>query len=223
MNLGKIRILVVLFLGINFILSTPLIGADKKSEATSGKITARQKKLLAWKNDWPDSYAVDQADFFVRGTVIDFKEVPKSKEWEIVILPLEVLSNPNHYVTMDHFKNGLTLRLALHSSEVKQLKKGGIVEYNHYSKEIPGKQTGHAKLVATENHTEFRPYDVAPIAYLTNPGLEPEQIHNAIRGILLYNGEIQVDENLKKRLAALSKNPKIAADAKKLSNKLFGN
>src|SRR3990167_2850529 len=100
------KFLFLLFLGI--FASVSLLFA-------AGKIDPREKKLLAWKNDWPDSYAVDQADFFVRGTVIDFKEIPKSKEWEVTVLPLEVLSNPNHYVTMDHFKNGLTLRLALHS------------------------------------------------------------------------------------------------------------
>ncbi len=226
-HLKKIGFLAVLFLVAAFVLGSNTQAATKKKGAAkkeaSGVVTAREKKLLAWKNDWPDSYAIHNPDFFVRGALVDYKQIPNSKEWEVTLLPLEVVENPNHYITMDHFKNGLTFKTELNPNEIKQAKKGGVVEYNHYSKEIPGEAQGHARLVSTEIHSEFKPYDAPPVAYLTKPGMEPEQINNAIKGALLYSGNINKDDKLKNSLASHTKNPATAENAKSLSSKLFGN
>lgn len=184
----------------------------------------REKKILGWTSDYPTAWTYTRPDFFVRGTVLDFKQVPDSKEWEILILPIEVLNNPQHHITMEHFKNGVAIRIELQPSEKRGLKKGGVVEYNQYSKEFTAQDVGHAKLISQENFTDFKPYDVSPVAYITKPGMEPEQMVNAIRGVLLYNGSVPKDDALKTSLSALAKHndPTVAQPAKECSAKLFG-
>jgi len=206
---------------------TPSAQAAKKV-AKKGKVKVseaqRQKKLLGWTSDFPTAYTYTTPDFFIRGAVVDFKQVPHESEWEILVLPIEVINNPMHHVKMENFKNGLPIRLELSAAERKGLKKGGLIEFNQYSRELPSDDKGHAKLIKSEIHTEFKTYDTPPVAYLAKPGLEPEQIVNAIRGIIIYRGDIEKTEEIKTALASLSKNsnPAISKEAKECSNKLFG-
>jgi hypothetical protein len=227
--LGSLFLALTCFVSSNLIGPSAALGAVKKrrgakKEAPSAGPTEREKKLLGWTTSYPTSYAVERPDFFIRGTVVDFKPVPATKgEYEINVLPIEVMNNPNHYITLDHYKNGITLRLPLSKGELKILRKGGTIEYNQYSKEIPGQEMGHAKLISSENYTEFKPYNVAPVAYLSKPGMEPEQLANALTGTLLYSGPIDKTEELKTSLNALSSNSdaNISQKAKELSAKLF--
>lgn len=203
-------------------------GSKTKKEETKSGMSAREKKILGWTSDYPTSYAVNKPEFFVRGTVLDFKKVsedPKDKNYELQILPIEVVQNPQHYITMEHIKNGVSVKLEISKTEEKILKKGMTVEYNYYTKDLPPEDpTKKAQLISSENHTEFMPYDVPPVAYLSKQGLEPEQIANALRGILIYEGQIKKDEQLKTALTDLSKNSDstLSENAKKLSAKLFG-
>ncbi len=231
MSRNKIVFWSALVLVVSFLSQVPqLDAATKKGKGgKKGAVVskaAREKKILGWTSDFPTSYAVnDKADFFIRGTVLDFAPVEgtKEKQWQLQVLPIEVLNNPMHYVTLEHFKGGLPLRLNLNRSDLKDLKKGGVVEFNQYSKEIPGETMGHAQLINTEEHREFKAYDTAPVSYLSKTGLEPEQIINAVRGALLYQGEIQKDDALKASVASLTrhKQASLSQEAKKLNDKLF--
>ena len=199
--------------------------AGKKVKEVPGVVTEREKKILGWTSDYPTAYTYTTPDFFIRSTVVDFKQIPNSKEWEVNLLPIEVMNNPMHHVTMKHFKEGIVVKLELMPKEMKGLRKGGIVEFNQYSKEIAGDQKGYAKLVKQEIYTEFKPYGTSPVAYLNKPGMEPEQVANAIQGMLIYEGSIDKGEPVKTALASFSKdkNPELSAKAKECSSKLFGN
>src|SRR4030095_4536414 len=226
--LGSLFLAALCLLGTSFVSTPPALAAKKKraekKEKPSAGPSEREKKLLGWTTSSPSAYAIDRPDYFIRGTVTDFKQVAGSKDYEISALPLEVMSNPQHYVSLEHYKTGITFKLPLNKAELKILKPGSVIEYNQYSKEIPGQEMGHAKLISQENYTEFKPYDVAPVAYLSKPGMEPEQILNALTGSLLFRGSIPKTEELKTALATLSKDKDaaIAAKAKELSTKVFG-
>ncbi len=195
---------------------------SKKAKAPSGP-TERDKKLLGWTSNYPTSYAVnDQADIFFRGTIAEVKPVEGSKALEIRALPLEVLNNPMHYITLAHYKNGISVKITPSSSEKKLLKPGAVIEYNRYSKEVPSEAMGHARLISTENHLEFKPYDASPVVYLLKTNLEPEQYNNALQGALLYTGSIDKTDELKTRLETLAKNTnaELSQNAKKLLEKV---
>ncbi|MBF0492975.1 MAG: hypothetical protein HQM15_09360 [Deltaproteobacteria bacterium] len=220
-----------LLLGLNLVLVSPLspsVWAAKKKHAVQGKASTkfgpREKKLLGWTSDYPIGYEVKNPNFFVRGSVQSFEKVEgKGKEYNISILPIEVLNNPHHYITLDHYKNGIPIKVELSSGDAKQLKVGGTIEYNFYTKEVDTGGTGHARLISDEIHAECKPYNIAPIAYLSKTTiLEPEQSLNVLRGILLYEGKIEVDGTTKTTLASLrkSKNKEIAEDAVKAAEKL---
>ncbi len=205
----------------------PVFAAKKKVAKKAPKTDVaweRKKKLLGLTSEFPTYYAAKNPNFYVRGALVEYKQIPNSKEWELLVLPLEVLNNPNHYVTLDHYKTGLPIKLELSSAEARQLKKGAVIEYNFYTKEIPGEQQGHARLIQEEIHSEFKPYDTSPVAYLSKTDLEPEQKLNAIKGCLLYAGNIQKDEATQSSVAKLStdKNTELSSEAKKLNEKLFG-
>jgi len=207
--------------------SSPVLAAKKKVSKKATKTDVaweRKKKLLGLTSEFPTYYAAKNPNFFVRGALIDYKQTPNSKEWELLVLPLEILNNPNHYITLDHYKTGIPIKLELSSADARQLKKGAVIEYNFYTKEIPGEQQGHARLIQEEIHEEFRPYGTSPVAYLSKADLEPEQKLNAIKGCLLYAGNIEKDETTQSSVAKLStdKNPELSAEAKKLNEKLFG-
>jgi hypothetical protein len=207
--------------------STAFAAKKKHGSAKKEVITGpseREKKLLGWTSVYPTAYTFTRADFFIRGAIADFKQDPQSKQWDVSILPIEVINNPMHYITLDHYKNGITLRLDLNSYEVKALKKGVVVEYNQYSKEIPSQQTGHAQLISSENYTEFKPYNISPVAFLNKPGMEPEQVVNVLKGVFLYSGKVEKDEVLKSSLVNLSSNSNstVSEEAKIVSDKLFG-
>src|SRR4030095_14407884 len=226
--LGSLFLAALCLLGTSFVSTPTALAAKKKRAAKKEKPSAgpseREKKLLGWTTSYPSSYAIDRPEFFIRGTVVDFKQIPGSKEYDINILPLEVMSNPNHHISLDHYKNGVMIKLPLSKEELKILKPGSVVEYNQYSKEIPGQEMGHAKLISQENYTEFKPYDVAPVAYLSKPGMEPEQLLNALTGSLLFKGPIAKTDELKTALSGLSSNKDstISQKAKELSTKVFG-
>jgi len=226
--LGGVLVALFCFTATSFVSPTTFAATKKKRAAKKAAPSAgpseKEKKLLAMTASYPTSYAIDRPDFFIRGTVVDYKQVPSSKEYDINVLPLEVMNNPNHYIKLEHYKTGMTIRLPLSKAELKIVKPGSVVEYNQYSKEIPGQVMGHAKLISQENYTEFKPYDVAPVAYLSKPGMEPEQILNALTGSLAFPGAIAKTEELKTALATLSsdKDATIAAKAKELSAKVFG-
>jgi hypothetical protein len=198
--------------------------SSKKATKTPDEPTERQKKLLGWTSAFPTTWTYTTPDFFIRGTVMDYKKVVGSRETSITILPIEVMDNPQHHIKEEHYRDGVTIQLELMPSEEKGMKKGGVVEYNQYSKEIPTEAVGHAKLVKAEIHQDFKPYDISPVAYITKPGMEPEQTLNALKGILLYQGSIEKTDDLKNALASLTKNkdPNISQTAKQVSQKLFG-
>src|SRR4030095_8288535 len=204
--LGSLLLALACFLSSTLMDPTAALGVTKKKSAAkkgaSSGSSDREKKLLAWTTPYPTAYAVSRPDFSIRGTVTDFKQA--KGEYEVHVLPLEVLKNPHHYITLEHYKKGITLRLPLSKGELKNLRKGGMLEYNKYSKEIGGKTVGHAKLISEQEYTEFKPRDVAPVAYLTKQGMEPEQLANALTGTLLYQGPIEKPEELKKSLNTLS-------------------
>jgi len=230
------RILLCLLLAVfsftfTNVVHSPNVEAAKKRAARGAKAkgpadepTERQKKLLGWTSAFPTTWTYTTPDFFIRGAVTDFKKVAGSRETEITILPIEVMSNPQHHIKEEHYRDGVTIRLELMPSEEKGLKKGGVVEYNQYSKEIPTEAVGHAKLIKAEIHQDFKPYDISPVAYITKPGMEPEQTLNALKGILLYQGSVEKTDELKTSLASLSKSKdtNVSTTAKQVSQKLFG-
>ncbi len=189
----------------------------KAKEETIWGVAPRQKKMLGWTSDYPTAWTYTRADFFIRGAVVDYKK--NGKQYEILVLPIEVMSNPQHHVKLEHFKNGITV---IAENEPKNLKKGGIIEFNQWSKEIPGQKQGAATLVNSENYTEVACYDTAPVAYLSKTDLQPEQMINAIKGIMLYGGNAANDQNVKSQLALLSKAPvpDVSSEAKKISSSL---
>ncbi|MFO1518292.1 MAG: hypothetical protein U1F57_01295 [bacterium] len=221
-----------LSLTLNGFVATPNVYAakkkvaakSKKAKTPEGEPSERQKKLLGWTSVYPTAYTYMTADYFIRGTVADFKQLGKTREWEITILPIEVMNNPMHHITEETYKNGIAIKLELSPSELKGLKQGGIVEFNQYEKELPTEDKGHAKLVKAEIHQEFKPYDTSPIAYLSKPDMEPEQYVNAIRGVLMYKGGIDKSDTVKTSLASLtkSKDSNLSQKAKECSQKLFG-
>jgi len=226
---GGLILAALSFIATN-VIHTPTVEAAKKKRASkkvskaADEPTERQKKMLGWTSAFPTTWTYTTPDFFVRGTVLDFKKVEGSRETEIIILPIEVMNNPVHHIKDEHYKNGIPVRLELSGSEKGGLKKGGVVEFNQYSTEIPTEAMGHAKLVKAEIHQDFKPYDISPIAYLTKPGLEPEQVTNAIIGVLIYQGSIEKNDEVKKSLAAHSKHKDatLSQKAKEASQKLFG-
>jgi len=224
--LGGLFLALFCFTATTFFVTSTAQAAKKRSQAAkkapAGGPSEKERKLLAMSTSYPSSYNVDRPDFSLRGTVVNFKKA--GKEYQINLLPLEVLKNPQHYLKLDHYKKGITIRLPLTEGERKILKPGAVVEYNQWSKEVPTQTIGHAKLISTEDHMEFKPFDVAPVAYLTKTGMEPEQLINALTGSLLYSGPIDKTDKLKKALAGLSNNKDaaIAKKAKELSTKVFG-
>jgi hypothetical protein len=227
--LGGLFLALFCFTAISLFVIPTADAAKKKSQAAKKAApgagpSEKEKKLLAFTTSYPSSYAIGRPDFFIRGTVVNFNKVPGTKEYKINLLPLEVMKNPNHYIKLDHYKKGIEVRLHLSEGELKTLRPGAVVEYNQYSKEVPTQTMGHAKLISTEDHTEFKPFNVAPVAYLTKSGMEPEQLINALTGSLLYGGPIDKTDKLKTALAGLSsnKNPTIAKKAKELNTKVFG-
>lgn len=208
-------------------VSSDALAAKKKRKAKeeSGSIwgvAPRQKKMLGWASDYPTAWTYTRPDFFIRGTVIDYKKSPNGKEYEILILPIEVVNNPQHHVKLEHYKNGITVNAALGSSIAKNLKKGGTIEFNQWSKEIPGQKQGAATLVNTENYLDVACYDTPPVAYLNKTDLQPEQMINVVKGIMTYGGNSAQDNSLKSQLAALAKssNPEVSTEAKKISSLL---
>ncbi len=207
--------------------NSPAIAASKKAakkekdEAIWG-VAPRQKKMLGWSSDYPTAWTYTRADFFIRGTVLDFKKSTNGKDYDITILPIEVLNNPQHHVTLDHYKNGITVTAELGHEILKNLRKGGIIEFNQWSKEIPGQKQGAATLVNSENHTDIQCYDTAPVAYLGKTDLQPEQMINAIKGIMVYGGSAAKDQGVQTQLAALAKAPvpDVSKEAKQISSSL---
>ncbi len=194
----------------------------KKAKEESGSIwgvAPRQKKMLGWSSDYPTAWTYTRADFFLRGVVLDYKKMPDGKEYEILILPIEVVNNPQHHVKLEHYKNGITVNATLSGSIAKNLKKGGVIEFNQWSKEIPGQKQGAAMLVNTENHLDIQCYDTPPVAYLNKTDLQPEQMINVVKGIITFGGNTSQDTSLKSQLAALAKssNPDVSTEAKKIS------
>ena len=209
-------------------LATSLPAAPKKHTKAKASAKAEPKKeakLLAKTADYPSSYDERYPEILLRATVVDFKPLETNKEFELTLLPLEVLKNPNHFVKMDHYKNGITLKLPLLQHNKEQLKKGGVLEVNQYTKDIPGETVGKAQLISTEFHQEVETFDVSPIAYLTHPGFESEQMLNAMKGILIFQGSIAKSDELKKTLDTLSKdkNSELSETAKKVIAKVYGN
>lgn len=195
--------------------------ASKKEESGSiWGVAPRQKKMLGWSSDYPTAWTYTRPDFFVRGTVMDYKK--NGKEYEILILPIEVVNNPQHHIKLEHYKAGIPVTAELGNEVVKNLKKGGVIEFNQWSKEVAGQKQGAATLVNSENHTDVVCYDTAPVAYLNKTDLQPEQMINVIKGIMVYGGNAAKDDGLKNQLAALAKNsnPEISAEAKQISSSI---
>ena len=220
--------LIAISLSLIFVFSSSDALAAKKAKKpkeAAGSIwgvAPRQKKMLGWSSDYPTAWTYTRADFFLRGTVLDYKKTPDGKEYEILILPIEVVNNPQHHVKLEHYKEGITVNAALSNGIAKNLKKGGVIEFNQWSKEIAGQKQGAATLVNTENHTDVQCYDTAPVAYLNKADLEPEQMINVIKGVITYGGNGTQDNSLKSQLSALAKssNPDVSNEAKKISSLL---
>ena len=70
-------------------------------------------------------------EFFIRGVITNYQELGKS-QYKVTFLPIEVLSNRQHYVTFDRFQNGLDTTLTLTSKSIRHLKKGNVAELNQY-------------------------------------------------------------------------------------------
>lgn len=217
-------LLSILAFSFIFSLSYPAATAASKKAKKAPKeesiwgVAPRQKKMLGWSSDYPTAWTYTRPDFFIRGTVVDYKK--DGKDIEITILPIEVMNNPQHHVKLDHFKNGITVKTE--SNIVKNIKKGGVIEFNQWSREIEGQKQGAATLVNSENHTEVVCYDVAPVAYLSKTDLQPEQMINAIKGIMIFGGNAADDQNVKSQLAVLAKAPvpEVSSEAKKISSSL---
>lgn len=217
-----------LFLGLNIFLvnpvTAPVWAAKKKAavKAKASKIGPREKKLLGWTSDYPIAYEVKNPNYFVRGSILSF-EKGEGKNYNLVVLPIEILNNPHHFLTLDNYKNGIAIKTPLSSADVKQLKVGGTIEYNFFTKEVDTGGTGHARLISDEIHLECKTYDVSPVAYLAKTTvLEPEQALNVIKGINLYEGAIESSPEAKANLAKWSKSKDVAlaAEAKKAAAKL---
>ncbi len=208
--------LILSFSGSEALAASKKAKKAPKEEAIWG-VAPRQKKMLGWSSDYPTAWTYTRADFFIRGAVLDYKK--NGKQYEILVLPIEVINNPQHHVKLEHFKNGITVMMDV---EPKNIKKGGVIEFNQWSKEIPGQKQGAATLVNSENHTDVVCYDTAPVAYLSKTDLQPEQMINAIKGIMLYGGNAANDQNVKSQLAVLAKAsvPDVSSEAKKISSSL---
>lgn len=227
-SISKLSVALALAFGFTSLHFSTVAEAKPPKKAATSKTAskaevARQKKLLAKTTEYPTAYSVTYPDVNMRAAVVDFKPSDKKGEIELTLYPIEMLGNPHHYVTMDHFKNGLTLKVSMNAAKQKELKKGGVLELNQYSKETPTSEVGGAKLISTQTFTESNFYDVAPIAYIAKAGFEPEQVFNAIRAALLFEGKIEPKPELKTALENLSKSKdaQLSQEAQKLLKKVF--
>ena len=162
-------------------------------------------------------------EFFIRGVITNYQELGKS-QYKVTFLPIEVLSNRQHYVTFDRFQNGLDTTLTLTSKSIRHLKKGNVAELNQYYI-VHEEGKGNAKLIALEFRQDFQAYPASAAPYLNKPDLLEPQLTNALKGLLLFEGSLTDNTKLKDDLDRLGKHPNktLATLAINARKKIFNN
>ncbi len=157
-------------------------------------------------------------EFYLRGVMTQIQDLGKN-QFSLTLLPLEVLANRQHYITLDLFKKGIPIQLTLKKAS-KNFVVGNIAELNQYYI-VHEEGTGNAKLIALEYRQDFQAYPASPAAYLNKTGLLDPQILNVLKGIALHQGPANDPTQLKEQLLKLTKhsNKEISSLAKQLVSK----
>jgi hypothetical protein len=203
--------------------------AAAKKPSSAGKIssdpdsaTVKEAALLKW-GPVKVPQTGKEYDFFMRGVVLDISPIKDQKEFfTIKILPIEILENKERFITMDNYKSGVDITHRLAKQEMKDLKKGNIIEMKSWYETIDQGGTGHAKMVAYVYHADMLPYPKSAAPYVKLTDIEPEEQLNALTALELYSGNPKED-GLKDALDALSSspNPDVKAKAAQLLSSLY--
>lgn len=161
-------------------------------------LTPQVKQVLAM-TDFAIPLRGKNPEFFVRGVIQSIQAIGQG-QYQVSLLPIEVLKNPQHYINPERFAQGLSVNIRIIPKAKKNLEKGNIIELNQYYI-IHEEGKGAARLVALEFKQEVKAYPASSAAYVKKEGLNSMQTINALLG-LTYSSDpkLSQDEELKKSI-----------------------